>query len=176
MRKFVMGVLLGILILPTVLFGVVYLGFFPALANAHPPRWEKALARLALSAYVARHAAHLKNPISATDENLLAGMRVFKDACAGCHGDPNARSDFGASFYPPVPQFVETPPREPDWQLFWIVKNGIRYSGMSAWDGQWHNDKAESDDRMWKVVTFLSHLETLPPAVNAEWHKKSLTQ
>jgi hypothetical protein len=43
---------------------------------------------------------------------------------------------------------------------------------MSAWDRQWQNDTAKSDDQMWKVVTFLSRLDSLPPAVNAEWHKK----
>ena len=75
-------------------------------------------------------------------------MNVFRDACAGCHGDPNGISQYGQGFYPRVPQFAIDPPRRPDWQLFWIVKNDVRYSGMSAWDGQWHNDKAVSDDRM----------------------------
>jgi hypothetical protein len=43
---------------------------------------------------------------------------------------------------------------------------------MSAFDKQWHNDQAVSDDHIWKVVTFLSRLESLPPAVDAEWRKK----
>jgi mono/diheme cytochrome c family protein len=173
MRKFVLGLVLGFLTLPVVAFLLAWLGFFPALANANPPAWEKSFARTALDGYVSRHAPHLTNPVPASDENLLAGMKVFRDACAGCHGDPNATSDYGASFYPRVPQFVVNPPRKPDWQLFWIVKNGVRYSGMSAWDGQWQNDKAVSDDHIWKVVTFLSRLDSLPPAVNAEWHKKA---
>jgi mono/diheme cytochrome c family protein len=171
-RKFFLGFVVGIVVVPAGCWIVAWLGFFPALANGDPPGWEKAFARLALTAYVARHAPHLTNPVAATDENLLAGMKVFKDACAGCHGDPTATSDYGASFYPHVPQFAVDPPRKPDWQLFWIVRNGVRYSGMSAWDGQWHNDRAVSDDHIWKVVTFLSRLESLPPAVSAEWHKK----
>jgi hypothetical protein len=43
---------------------------------------------------------------------------------------------------------------------------------MSAFDRQWHHDQAVSDDHIWKVVTFLSRLESLPPAVDAEWRKK----
>lgn len=78
---------------------------------------------MALNAYVVRHAPHLSNPMQPTDENLLAGLNVFRDACAGCHGDPNSRSDYGASVYPHVPQFTFNPPRLPDWQTFWIVKN-----------------------------------------------------
>jgi hypothetical protein len=50
---------------------------------------------------------HLSNPVAATDENLLAGMKIFRDACAGCHGDPSATSDYGASFYPHVLQFAK---------------------------------------------------------------------
>lgn len=69
--------------------------------------------------------------------------------------------------------FAVSPPRKPDWQLFWIVRNGVRYSGMSAWNGQWHNDKAVSDDHIWKVVTFLSRLDSLRPTIYAEWHKQT---
>jgi len=172
MRKFGLGFVVGILTLPAAFLLLAWLGLFPALANVDPPGWEKALAQMTLNAYVSRHAPHLTNPITATDENLLAGMKIFKDACAGCHGDPSATSDYGASFYPHVPQFVVNPPHKPDWQLFWIVKNGVRYSGMSAWDGQWQNDKAVSDDHIWKAVTFLSRLDSLPPIVNSEWRKK----
>jgi mono/diheme cytochrome c family protein len=173
MQRFLLGFVAGILAIPVIVFITGWLGVLPALANSEPPRWEKAFAQMALSSYVERHAPHLTNPIQATDENLLAGLKVFRDACAGCHGDPSGGSDYGGSFYPNVPQFASAPPRLPDWQLFFIVKNGVRYSGMSAWDGQWHHDKTVSDDRMWKVATFLSRLDSLPPAVNAEWHKKA---
>jgi mono/diheme cytochrome c family protein len=52
-------------------------------------------------------------------------------------------------------------PDRPDWQLFWIVKHGVRYSGMAAWDGEIH------DEKIWQVVTFLSRLRNLPPDVEA---------
>jgi mono/diheme cytochrome c family protein len=50
--------------------------------------------------------------------------------------------------------------------MFWVVKHGVRYTGMAAWDG------LLSDDETWKVVTFLSHLEHLPPRVAEEFHRK----
>ena len=131
MRKFVLGFVVGILTLPAGFLLLAWLGLIPALANADPPGWEKAFAQMTLNAYVSRHAPHLTNPVPATDENLLVGMKIFRDACAGCHGDPSATSDYGASFYPHVPQFAVRPPRKPDWQLFWIVRNGVRYSGMA---------------------------------------------
>jgi mono/diheme cytochrome c family protein len=47
--------------------------------------------------------------------------------------------------------------------MFFVVKNGIRYSGMGAWDGML------SDVQIWQVVTFLSNLKSLPEPVAAEW-------
>jgi len=175
-RRFLLGFLCGVLILPVAALLLGWLGLLPASANAKPPDVERAFARMALRNYVVRHAPRVTNPLQPTDENLLAGLTVFRDACAGCHGDPNGESDFGAAFYPPVPQFATHPPVLPDWQLFFIVKNGVRYTGMPAWDGQWRHDKTVSDDRMWKAVTFLSRLKSLPPAVDAEWHKKPVSQ
>jgi DNA-binding CsgD family transcriptional regulator len=61
------------------------------------------------------------------------------------------------------------PPRLPDYQLFWIIRNGVRYSGMSAYDRQWDNDRVKSDDQIWKAALFLSRLDALPPAVDAAW-------
>jgi hypothetical protein len=56
------------------------------------------------------------------------------------------------------------------------VKGGIRYTGMFAWSGQFAPDASGrdvADEKIWAIVTFLTHLDSLPPAVNAEWHKKS---
>jgi mono/diheme cytochrome c family protein len=94
-------------------------------------------------------------------------MKTFKNACAGCHGDADQPSQWGTtSFYPRVPQFVQEPTRLTAPQMFWVVKHGVRYTGMAAWDG------LLSDDEIWKVVTFLSNSEQLPPRVAAEFHRR----
>ena len=104
----------------------------------HPPHTEKVFAHLALDRAAARHAPHLVNPIAPTEENLMAGMRLFKGDCAGCQGDPNnaAKREAENSLYPSPPVFALHPPRKPDYQLFWIIKGGVRYSGMFKWDGE----------------------------------------
>jgi mono/diheme cytochrome c family protein len=87
--------------------------------------------------------------------------------CAGCHGDADGPSQWGTtSFYPSVPQFAQQPPRLTAPQMFWIVKHGVRYTGMGAWNG------LLSDDEIWKVVTFLNHVEHLPPRVAEEFQRK----
>ena len=117
----------------------------------------------ALDAGVRRQAVRVANPIAATPEELRLGLRIFRNNCAGCHGDGYQASAWGKEFYPPVPQFGRIKPSKPDWQLFWIVKRGLRYTAMGGWDGQL------PDERLWRVVTFLSRLDSLPPAVDSVW-------
>jgi mono/diheme cytochrome c family protein len=174
LRRYLLGFMIGILVLPVAICIGGWMGLLPTKAKAVPPAWETRFAHMALDAAAARNAPHLTNPIAPTYENLLAGMKLFRDDCAGCHGTPTSPND-SFSLYPNVPQFWKAPPQEPDWQLFWIVKYGVRYSGMFAWDGEWGKDAAGndvSDQKIWTAVTFLTHLDSLPPAVNAQWHAK----
>jgi mono/diheme cytochrome c family protein len=174
LRRYLLGFMIGILVLPVGICIGGWMGLLPTKAKAVPPSWETRFAHMALDAAAARNAPHLANPIAPTDENLLAGMKLFRDDCAGCHGTP-ANPNESLSLYPNVPQFWKAAPQEPDWQLFWIVKYGVRYSGMFAWDDEWGKDVAGndvSDQKIWMAVTFLSHLDSLPPAVNAQWHAK----
>ena len=170
MRKFVFGFVLGLLAIPVVVFITGWLGFLPTNAAGTPPAWEVRFGQMALEAYVHRHAPHVTNPLPQNDDTVMAGYKVFEDACAGCHD-----SGFGDMFYPRVPKFAKDPPDMPDWQLFYLIKTGVRYTGMPAWDRAWHQgDAAISDDRMWKAATFLSRIRSLPPAVQEEWKKSQI--
>ncbi|MGB7281440.1 MAG: cytochrome c [Candidatus Acidiferrum sp.] len=177
MKKFVLGFFVGILVIPAGALAAAWMGWLPVNANAAPGRMETAFAHLALERAVARSAPHVSDPIAPTEENLMAGMKIFKDDCAGCHGDGVRASSWGTtSFYPRVPQLGQERPRMSAEQTYWVVKHGVRYTGMAAWDGLFGKDasgKEISDEKIWTVVTFLSHLDSLPPEVDAEWRKKS---
>jgi mono/diheme cytochrome c family protein len=167
MRKFFLGLVLGIVMPPAILAVLALAGRLSINAKDEPPHWEKQFMQAVVARSVARQAPVLKNPYAATDDNLLAGMKVFHDDCDRCHGTGEKRSSWGINdFYPRVPQFGFDPPRLADWQIYWVVKNGIRYSGMGG------NDPGISEEHAWKVALFLSRLDSLPPAVTAEWHKK----
>src|SRR6516165_4961631 len=177
MAKFLLGLLTGVLVLPLAILTVARLGLLPIRANTSPSGWESTLANMALSASAARQAPPVPNPIAPTEENLMAGMKLFKDDCAGCHGTPYTavENETNITLYPNGPQFALHPPRKPDYQLFWIAKGGIRYTGMFAWGGQFQPDasgKDVSDTKIWTAVTFLTHLQSFLPAVEADWRKK----
>ena len=164
MRAFVCGMVVGILLIAVAAILVSLAGWISVSATSNPPRWEAFLAGKAFAASIDRQATKLQNPIPPTSVNLMAGMKFYRDGCAGCHGEASKPSRWGTTgFYPRAPQFDSEPPLKPDWQMFWIVKHGVRYSGMGAWQ-----DLA-SDDDIWKVVTFLGHLKSLPPDVAEVW-------
>jgi mono/diheme cytochrome c family protein len=113
-----------------------------------------------LDAAVDRRAANLKNPLTASNEKLISGMQSYTMNCASCHGGlDKAPSALGRSFYPPAPQLIIEPLDDPDSHIYYIVKHGIRWNGMPAWDN------ILNDPDTWRVSVFLGRLRDLPPAV-----------
>ena len=169
MRSFILGVVITILVLLIGGLGAALLGFLPTRANRAPTMMESRIAMSALDNSVDRHAPRINNPVPPTDENLIEGMKIYAMNCAGCHGDLNRKPvPFGESFYPPVPNLILQPLDDPEWHVFYVIHNGVRYTGMPAWD------KTLSEPDMWKVTSFLTRVEKLPPAVQDYW-KKSVT-
>jgi mono/diheme cytochrome c family protein len=164
MIRFLLGfVAAGVLVL-LALVCYVRFGFVDPRADAAMGSLEMKIAMPALDASVDRRAPSVQNPIQPTDDNLLAGMKIYQSACAGCHGDVvHTHSAFGDSFYPRAPQFAEDAPDMPENQNFYIIQHGVRLSGMPAWKTSF------KEQEMWQVTTFLSHMDKLPPAVQAAW-------
>jgi mono/diheme cytochrome c family protein len=170
-RQYAIGLVVGLLVLPVMVLLGGLLGLFPTSGTATPSAFETAFARHALHAAVARQAASLHDPVQRTEMTLRAGMKRYRDNCAGCHGTPDRPTD-GIALYPMPPQFALHTPKLSVEQLFCIVKNGVRYSGMFAFgDTAPKSDSAAraNDEMLWTIVTFLHSLDSLPPAVAADW-------
>jgi mono/diheme cytochrome c family protein len=168
MRNFVLGVVITILALLFGGLGLALLGFFPTRANITPPDLESRIAMSALDNSVDRHAPRAANPVPPTDENLLAGLKVYTMNCAVCHGDLDGKpAVLGKSLYPPPPNFIMHPDDDPEWHVNYVIRTGVRYTGMPAWD------TALSDPDIWKVTAFLTRTTKLPPAVQEYWKKIS---
>jgi|SRR4051812_19737740 mono/diheme cytochrome c family protein len=167
MRKHIVAFFAGLALLPAAAIIAARLGLWPSQATSSPPQWERVLAQSALQSSVARRARGITNPIGRSNDTLLAGMKIYRMNCAGCHGEFQQPSHWGTTgFYPRVPQFAEAPsPLSPP-EMFVVVKDGIRYTGMGAWDGML------SDDEIWKAVMFLSRVQSLPEPVAAAWRAK----
>ena len=164
MGKFLLGVIVTLAVLILIGFGVATLGFFPTNANVEPPHWERHLAMGAVDASMERHAPRVTNPLMPTDDNLKDGIKLYTMNCALCHGGLDRKpSTLTNSFYPPPPNLISDPPDDPEWHIYYTIRTGVRYTGMPAWD------KTLTNDDMWKITMFLSHMDKLPPAVQDYW-------
>jgi mono/diheme cytochrome c family protein len=174
MRKPLLSLLLafgaGVIVVPLGFALLAASGLLSSDSASQPPAWEAAIGERTLEASLAARAKALRNPIGANDNAaLLAGMKLFRENCAGCHGGADADSKWGArNFYPRVPQFwrVEADDVPAAEQAFVAVRDGIRYSGMGAWSGML------KEGQMWQVANFVSRMHHLPPAVEIAWKAK----
>lgn len=168
MRNFILGIVFAVVVLLLAGIGLALLGFLPTRANAPPSQTESRFAMSALDSSVDRHAPRVNNPQPPTDDNLIEGLKIYTMNCTGCHGGLDRKPvEFGRSFYPPAPNLILEPDDDPEWHIFYVIRNGVRYAGMPAWD------KTLSEADMWKVTAFLSRIEKLPPAVQEYWKKAS---
>jgi thiosulfate dehydrogenase len=166
MKNFVAGIVATLIVFTFGGWLYLRLGCADLRATYPPSRLESQLATTALDASVARHAPTQQNPIVPTEANLLDGARLYRDKCADCHGRPdNPVSDYGESFNPPSPQFMQAHPRLRENQDFYLIKYGVRRSAMPAWGN------IMADSEIWQVVTFLNHLDNLPPSIQEKLHR-----
>jgi thiosulfate dehydrogenase len=154
----------GIIVVLLVAFVYIRFGFADPRADIPIGTLEAKIAMPALDAAVGRRAPGVHSPIQATDDNLLAGMKIYQINCASCHGDiQHPRTVLANSLYPRAPQFLQDAPDMPENQNFYIIQHGIRLSGMPAWKG------ALNENETWQVTTFLSHMDKLSPDVTMKW-------
>ena len=144
----------------TVLIGFVSLktiaGGFRA--DAEPTAVETWAARTARESAIPVTAKKRKNPIPITSEVLGEARAHWADHCAACHAnDGSGKSDMGQNMYPQAPDMRHGATQQmTDGELFYIIQNGIRLSGMPAW-GSEHSGEEDS----WKLVNFVRHLPQL---------------
>jgi len=117
----------------------------------------------ALEAFVARTARKLsippserdaRNPFTPTAEVLTEARAHFADHCATCHAnDGSGNTEIGQNLYPKPPDMRRSETQNlTDGQMYYIIHNGIRLTGMPAWGGP------GKDDDSWKLVLFIRHL------------------
>ena len=126
-------------------------------AYQKPSVTETTLANFAKDIVIPIEAEDLQNPLTVTPQTTTEGKELYLQACAVCHGtDGHSQTDLGQGMYPPAMDL--TSPHVQHWkeaELFWIIQNGVRMTGMASWKS------AISQQDTWKLVAFI---RTLPEA------------
>ena len=127
-------------------------------SRAKPTALETMLARNARHLAIPAGARKLQNPAAETPENLRDARLHFADHCAICHAnDGSGDTPIGRNLYPKPPDLRrEETQKLADGELFWIIENGVRFTGMPAFGGA-----PGSEQDSWKLVRFLRHLPQL---------------
>ncbi len=132
MKGFLLGLLVGILLVPVC--GLIYLkaGAAPV-ATAEPMMpFERQVTSMALKARIAKEAPSAA-PLGPTEENLMAGAQLYRTECAVCHGlRDGAKSNIAMGMFPKPPLLLHGKgvSDDPPGETWWKVKNGIRLTGM----------------------------------------------
>ena len=128
-------------------------------ARDQPSALETRIARAARSLAVPSRVRSLRNPLTATAEVLADARAHWADHCAICHAnDGSGDTQIGRNLYPKAPDMRAGPTQaKSDGELYSIIQNGIRLSGMPAWG----EGGVEDDKGTWALVAFIRHLPDL---------------
>jgi thiosulfate dehydrogenase len=169
MFKFLLGLILGLLVIPVWLYCYLQFGHPPVAVADQAFPFEKQIVHMPLDARIDKEKPD-SAPIQPTSDNLLAGAQIYREQCASCHGVSGHPSDFASHMYPDAPQLwnkhrngsVVGVSDDPVGETYWKVANGIRLSGMPAFD------KVLDQTQMWQVSLLLKQADQpLPPNVQS---------
>jgi len=160
MKKFLMGLIVGLIVVPAGLYFYFASGSAPVATSATPMPFERTMARIALHARLDKEMPKTV-PIAADEAAYVAGAQIYKENCAVCHGllgeQPNA---IAKGMFPKPPMLMKGTgvTDDPPGETYWKVAGGIRMTGMPGFE------KTLSTTQMWQVSLLLANADKLPKA------------
>lgn len=147
---------IAIAVILVALWAFVYFGVYNVAADVPHTRLVYWLLDTTRDHSVATRARSVEVPANLVNTTrVLAGAGLYADMCSGCHLAPGkAKTEISQGLYPQAPELAHGTDMTPA-EEFWIIKHGIKMSGMAAW-GKTHNDTL-----IWDMVAFLQKLPSL---------------
>lgn len=137
---------------------VIYTGVFNVAAtvqDAPALRWLLVTTR---EASVQRRARGIKAPDLSATQQVERGFIVYRHLCAMCHAAPGREAaPMADGLNPQPPTLVDAAEEMRAAELYWVIRNGIRFTGMPAWTG------VLDEREIWDVVAFLRRLPEMKP-------------
>jgi mono/diheme cytochrome c family protein len=153
MRTVVPSLLIFVLVVALALGAFVFAGLYDVAATA--PHWPMTtwLLETARTRSIKAHAAEIRAPpVFGDPAKVIIGVEHYAAHCAVCHGAPGVpKGEIAQGLYPQPPDLAKAATLYTPAELFWIVKHGIKMTGMPAWADH-------SDEEIWATVGFLERL------------------
>ena len=164
MKKFIFGLIVGLLIPAIGGFLYIKMGMMPVATASAPLPMEEKIAHMALNARMAKEPMK-ESPVPADEPNMTQGAHVYVENCAFCHGFAGEKASFAAKgMFPLPPQLLsgdDMVTDDPPGKIYWKVSNGIRLTGMPGF-----NERL-TPTQMWQVSQLLAHADKLPEQTKA---------
>jgi mono/diheme cytochrome c family protein len=150
---------LSVILVQVLVGGIVLTRAHGWSAREEPTAPERWIARRTRSMAVPDSAKALTNPTPDSAEVLADARAHWADHCATCHANNGSgNAEMGKHLYPPAPDMRAADTQHmTDGELFYIIQNGVRLTGMPAWGNGSEHDTQDS----WKLVRFIRHLPKL---------------
>jgi mono/diheme cytochrome c family protein len=152
--------LLLLLAIPTIMTVAVFSWLISTGLSArdNPGAFETRFARKVHRLAIPSSMRNLSNPMQASPELLVEARRHFADHCASCHAnDGSGMTEMGQKLNPRVPDMRAAETQNlSDGELYYIIENGVRFTGMPAWGAGGTNDHES-----WHLVLFIRHLPNM---------------
>jgi mono/diheme cytochrome c family protein len=156
MRTVVSTLLIAAIVLVLGAGAVIYAGLYDVAATS--PHWPATawLLEAARTRSIRAQTAGIAVPPGLDDPaKVLIGVEHYAAHCAVCHGAPGVpKGDIAQGLYPSPPNLAKAARLYSPADLFWILKHGIKMTGMPAWTDH-------SDDEIWAIVAFLKRLPAM---------------
>lgn len=147
-----------LLLLGLALAAFVWSGLYDVAAN-RPDDWLDRVAETVADRSVERRAEGIRAPDLSDPAMVRTGVAHYQEMCVTCHGAPGVKaSEIGVGLAPTPPDLAEEGEEQSPGELFWVVRNGVRMTGMPAF-GVTH-----SDQQIWAIVALLKRLPKMSPA------------
>jgi mono/diheme cytochrome c family protein len=149
---------------PVLVAALAVLAFFVVggvSARPAPGRVEAFVARTVRNMALAWHTDTIPNPVPPSADVIAQGRAHFADHCASCHANNGSGEvEMGRGLSPRAPDMrLPATQRLSDAQLFYIIENGIRLTGMPGWS----TGTAAGETDSWHLVHFIRHLPQITP-------------
>ena len=161
--KFIAGLMLGVILVPAVIYFYLVGGSAPVATTDPDMPFEVFLAHKARQVRLDRDVPKT-TPIQPSEANYLAGAELYKQHCAVCHGVPNSdKTAIATGMYPRPPQLfkgkgvTDDEPGESYWKIF----NGFRLTGMPGFS------KSLNETQMWQLALLVANADKLPASAKA---------
>lgn len=158
-RKVVGVALLVVLLLAVSGIGFLYSGWYDMAADTPHTRPVYRLLTVLREQSIAHHASGIEVPQLEDADLVRSGAGNYDAMCAGCHLSPGVKeSELSRGLYPAPPRLDNPERRRMAAQDFWVIKHGIKASGMPAWG------RSMDDRYIWGLTAFLQKLPMLSEA------------